>query len=203
MKKRPLPKCGAKTQTGEPCKLTAGHGTDHFGEGRCKFHGGKTPDRVKFKEKNKAAEKHGFYTKHLPEETLELFDEMELCPIDMQWDVVRLQYMAIMRAQKLMYVKDQEDHARFKTAMSTGVTDSETHEIQAAWDRQEQFLSAQSRAITAFNRTVKQYEEMLLSDLATEEQKERVNLLKARVEILTGANEEYEDMSDALEDVYG
>lgn len=34
------PICGAKAGSGHPCKNPAGHGTDHPGEGRCKFHGG-------------------------------------------------------------------------------------------------------------------------------------------------------------------
>ena len=34
-------KCEAKAKrTGEPCQLPAGWGTDHPGEGRCKYHGG-------------------------------------------------------------------------------------------------------------------------------------------------------------------
>lgn len=32
--------CGAENRDGEPCSLSAGWGTDHTGEGRCKFHGG-------------------------------------------------------------------------------------------------------------------------------------------------------------------
>jgi hypothetical protein len=32
--------CGAENRNGEPCSLSAGWGTDHNGEGRCKFHGG-------------------------------------------------------------------------------------------------------------------------------------------------------------------
>jgi len=35
------PTCGAKAKsTGVPCKLPAGYGTPHRGEGRCKIHGG-------------------------------------------------------------------------------------------------------------------------------------------------------------------
>jgi hypothetical protein len=37
-------RCGARSkQTGEPCKLGAGSGTDHPGIGQCRFHGGSTP----------------------------------------------------------------------------------------------------------------------------------------------------------------
>lgn len=40
--------CGAKTTRGEgTCQLSAGHGTDHPGVGRCKFHGGCTPSHQK------------------------------------------------------------------------------------------------------------------------------------------------------------
>ena len=54
--------CGAKNRNGEPCKLKAGWGTDHLGEGRCKFHGGKStgadPEKMK---KNKNSVKTGEY----------------------------------------------------------------------------------------------------------------------------------------------
>lgn len=35
-----MPRCGALTRDDDPCKLPAGYGTDHVGQGRCKFHGG-------------------------------------------------------------------------------------------------------------------------------------------------------------------
>jgi len=38
-----MAKCGAKTRDGGTCGQPAGWGTDHPGEGRCKFHGGATP----------------------------------------------------------------------------------------------------------------------------------------------------------------
>jgi hypothetical protein len=39
------PICGgkSKTQPGEVCKASAGFGTNHLGDGRCKFHGGSAP----------------------------------------------------------------------------------------------------------------------------------------------------------------
>jgi hypothetical protein len=36
-------RCGGRTRAGTPCKLPAGHGTDHPGIGRCDHHGGATP----------------------------------------------------------------------------------------------------------------------------------------------------------------
>jgi len=39
--------CGAKKRNGAPCQLAPGFGTDHPGIGRCKFHGGSTPNHEK------------------------------------------------------------------------------------------------------------------------------------------------------------
>ena len=36
--------CEAKTKKGTPCQRGAGYGTKHLGQGRCKFHGGATPN---------------------------------------------------------------------------------------------------------------------------------------------------------------
>lgn len=52
-------KCGAKNRNGEPCGHPAGWGTDHNGEGRCKFHGGTNPGAP---ENNGNAVKHNMYS---------------------------------------------------------------------------------------------------------------------------------------------
>ncbi len=36
--------CGAKTRAGTPCAKPAGWGTDHPSQGRCRLHGGNTPN---------------------------------------------------------------------------------------------------------------------------------------------------------------
>ena len=36
-------RCGGRTRSGRPCRLPAGHGTDHPGIGRCDHHAGSTP----------------------------------------------------------------------------------------------------------------------------------------------------------------
>lgn len=46
--KEPGDKCNARKTDGSGyCEHTAGWGTDHTGHGRCKFHGGSTPDQEK------------------------------------------------------------------------------------------------------------------------------------------------------------
>ena len=71
------PKCGAKTKAGTPCKLTAGHGTDHVGAGKCKLHGGASDGAP---EGNQNAVKHGAYSaiirERLSPDEQEVFDRI-------------------------------------------------------------------------------------------------------------------------------
>ena len=59
---------------------------------------------------NKKAEKYGFFSKYLPEETKEIFDAVaQADPLDLLWHQIQIAYAAIIRAQKIAYVKDQQD----------------------------------------------------------------------------------------------
>lgn len=130
---------------------------------------------------NKHAEKHGFYSRHLPEETAAIIDEINgMDPLDVLWKNIQIQFAAIIRAQKLMYVKDQQDKTVEKVEEKDGIVIGEKWEVQQAWDKQATFLSAQSRAMTTLNGLIKQYDAMLKAngELATEEQKARIALLK-------------------------
>ena len=125
---------------------------------------------------NKNAEKHGFFSKWLPAETMEIMQEIEeRSALDLLWDQIIIQYTAIIRAQKLMYVKDQQD----KTTEIVSSSDMGTSwDIQQAWDKHEKFLSAQSRAMTTLNGLIKQYEEMLHSSDDADERKARLEKLR-------------------------
>lgn len=46
-------KCGGKTTAGGQCTQAAGWGTDHAGFGRCKLHGGATPNGTKSAERER------------------------------------------------------------------------------------------------------------------------------------------------------
>lgn len=125
---------------------------------------------------NKNAEKHGFFSKWLPPETLEIMQEIEeKSPLDILWEQITIQYTAIIRAQKLMFVKDQQD----KTVEITSQSDmGVSYDIQQAWEKQEKFLSAQSRAMAALNSMIKQYEDMCRN---ADEQKEIAEERRARI----------------------
>ncbi|PRR70905.1 phage terminase small subunit [Clostridium thermopalmarium] len=146
--------------------------------------------------KNKNAEKHGFFSKYLPEETLELVDEIkEMDYLDILWENITIHYAGIIRAQRIMYVKDQEDMTKVlkKQKETSGVTtDSweKEYELQFAWDKQATFLNAQSRAMSELRNLIKQYDETLHKnwDLATDEQKARIEKLKIDIENTKGNN---------------
>lgn len=170
-------RCGAKTRSGTPCKNGA------MANGRCRMHGGKStgapPEKMK---RNQNAKKHGFFQKHMPAEAFGIMNELfEKDPIDMLWENIVIQYTAIIRAQKIMYVRDKRDRTTTRIEEKTGNVIGERWEVQHAWDKQATFLQAQSRAMATLQSMIKQYDELCKSGLATEEQKARIAVLKSKV----------------------
>ena len=136
-------------------------------------------------EQNKNAEKYGFFSKYLPEETVSIIQEMPTDPLDILWDQVQIAYAAIIRAQSIMYVRDQKDVTITKIGHKDGETVTEERwEVQQAWDKQGNFLQAQARAQKTLEGLIKQYDELLHKnwELASEEQKARIAVLKSQVE---------------------
>lgn len=133
---------------------------------------------------NTNAVKHGLFAKYLPAETLELVGAIEtMSPIDILWENICLKYAAIIRSQKIMYVKDADDFTERVVAEGKGMA----YQYNEAYDKQATFLMAQSRAMGTLMNLIKQYEEMCNSELATEEQKLRIEKLKK--EINNGADD--------------
>lgn len=150
---------------------------------------------------NKHAEKHGFFSKWLPEETKEILDEISgNDPIDLLWDNIQLQYAAIIRAQKLMHVKDQEDMTK---EVSMNGSETTAYDIQYSWDKQANFMTAQSRAMKTLEGMISKYDDLMHKnwDNVTEEQKERIALLKAQRSKLEQRDEEDDDGVEIINDV--
>nr|DAO93156.1 MAG TPA: Small Terminase [Caudoviricetes sp.] len=136
-------------------------------------------------EQNKNAEKYGFFSKYLPDETREIFSAIEQAdPLDLLWHQIQIAYAAIVRAQRIAYVKNQDDKTIEKVEDKTGNVIGEKWEVQQAWDKQEAFLKAQARAQGELRAMIKQYDEMLHKnwDLSTEEQKVRIESIRAKVD---------------------
>ncbi|MEX3422048.1 MULTISPECIES: phage terminase small subunit [Bacillus] len=137
---------------------------------------------------NHNAMTHGFFRKHFPEDVADLAAEiMEKNPIDMLWENITIQYTAIIRAQRLMFVKDQEDMSREvkkETDMGT------EYEIQFAWDKHATFLNAQSRAMSTLSSLIRDFDKLANIDderrLKLEAMKLNVKKVEAEVKKLSG-----------------
>lgn len=134
--------------------------------------------------RNKNAEKFGFFSKYLPEETVSIIQEMPTDPLDILWDQIQIAYAAIIRAQQIMYVRDAEDKTVEKVERKDGNVIGEKWEVQQAWDKQANFLSAQARAQKELGQLIHRYDELLHKnwELATEEQKTRIEQMRANTE---------------------
>lgn len=152
---------------------------------------------------NKNAEKHGFFSKYLPEETFSIIQEIEKKdPLDILWENIQIAYAAIVRAQQIMHVKDHDDKTVEKVEEKKGKDKKiigEKWEVQEAWDKQATFLKAQARAQAELRSLMKQYDELLHSnyDLANEEQKARIEQIKANTQRLTA--EPVDELDDGVE----
>ena len=132
---------------------------------------------------NKNAEKYGFFSKYLPDETREIFYSIEDAdPLDLLWHQIQIAYAAIIRAQRIAYVKDQQDKTIEKVEEKDGNVIGKRWEVQQAWDKQNNFLKAQARAQGELRSMIKQYDEMLHKnwELATEEQRTRIEAMKQK-----------------------
>jgi len=112
-------------------------------------HGGAAPP------KNKNAVTHGLFAKWLPDETSEILEVVEQqSAADIIWQNITIQYTAIIRAQKIMFVADAKDTSREVSSDGEMAT---AYAIQYAWDKQANFLAAQSRAMGTLANLIKQF----------------------------------------------
>lgn len=149
---------------------------------------------------NQNARKEGWYSKYYPTKVRNLIKEAEKAgssPLEILWAQIMTQWIAIVRAQEIMYVDSRDDKTielkKLKTQTDMvgpkgnqtplEVYREEEYEIQQAWDKHANFLNAQSRAMTTLSNLIRRYDEMLHNslDLATEEQKLRIEKLKEQI----------------------
>ncbi|OEI75458.1 hypothetical protein BG616_15160 [Bacillus subtilis] len=151
-------------------------------------------------QKNQNAVTHGFFSKFLPEETLEIMEEIqERSPADMIWDQIQIQYAAILRAQRIMFVSDKEEmikELKKKRSLISEVSEieEEEYEFQFAWDRHATFLNAQSRAMGELRSLIKQFDQLAHEAderrLKLEQMRLNIEKTKAEVERLTNKDDD-------------
>lgn len=160
-------------------------------------HGGTGPPE------NKNAEKYGFFSKYLPDETREIFSAIEQAdPLDLLWHQIQIAYAAIVRAQRIAYVKDQDDKTIEKIEEKVGNVIGRKWEVQQAWDKQENFLKAQARAQGELRAMIKQYDEMLHKDweAASEEQKARIEQIRTNTARMSSGDSDMDEGVEIIND---
>jgi uncharacterized protein YjcR len=155
---------------------------------------------------NDHALKHGFFRKYLPkdEETLEIYDSSgEMDVLDLLYEEIRIAFTNFIRAQKIMFVKDQDDVTKvlkkekaqkeLEKDKDGNIVVHDTYverewEYQFAWDKQAKLLTSQAAAMRMLTSKIKQYEDMVRS-MPLEQVKEvhllRVEKLKADINAAT------------------
>ncbi|AHL70857.1 hypothetical protein BW16_05455 [Bacillus pumilus] len=134
--------------------------------------------------RNQNAKTHGFYSKHMPAEAFEIMQDIqEFSPVDLLWEQIQIQFTAIVRAQKIMFVESKDEMIKELKKKKSVVSDSadieeEEYEFQFAWDRHATFLNAQSRAMGELRSLIKQFD-----NIAHETDERRLKLEQMRLNI--------------------
>lgn len=133
---------------------------------------------------NTNAVKHGLFAKYLPQEVYEIAQEIsDKQPIDILWENITLTYATLLHAQRILHVQDIEDTTSLVTSTAKGGVGYEHH---TSWDKQSRAITAIARAQTELRGMIKTYDELTRSPLVTEEQRLRIDNLKAQL----GSNDE-------------
>lgn len=130
--------------------------------------------------------RHGLYAKFLPPEVKEVIDEIQGAdPVDMLIMSGEMLFAQIIRAMRIMHVKNEFDHSKETRRFSGGggilkATEVE-YEIQMAWDRQANFMKAITRSMAELRGIIKSLTELADAGRANEEQELRIEKLKLEI----------------------
>ena len=120
---------------------------------------------------NQNAVKHGLFAKYLPQETMDIVEQIgNMSPIEMLWMNIKMHFAQIMRAQQIMFVTSKEEmikelkKEKYEVIERNGEAETVPtelqYEFQFAWDRHATFLNSQSRAMAELRNMLKQFSEM-------------------------------------------
>ncbi|TDM49988.1 hypothetical protein ETI06_05805 [Macrococcoides goetzii] len=108
-----------------------------------------------FTERNSVAKQHGLLSRYIPKETMELMgiaDSMDAA--DIIWAQIQIQFAAIIRAQNVMWVGNDEDHS---SEITSSGEFGDSYKVAFAYEKYASFLSAQSRAMAELRSALKQF----------------------------------------------
>ena len=141
------------------------------------------------------------FAKYLPQEVYEIAQEVsEKQPIDILWENITLTYANLLHAQRILFVQDIEDSNTLITSEGKAGVGYEHH---TAWDKQGKALAAIARAQSELKSMIKTYDELTRSPLVTEEQRQRIELLKIKIESNQDSKSDTSLMTALLDAVKG
>lgn len=130
--------------------------------------------------------KYGNYSNRIPLSVKNIMEELDVeNPLEKLWRSICLQEARIINMQNIMHVESKDDMTKVLKKTSSGESmESEEYEIQFAWDKEANLINTQSKAYNTLAKMIKQYDDMIHAnwELATEEQKKRIELLKVRID---------------------
>jgi uncharacterized protein YjcR len=151
---------------------------------------------------NTNALKHGLFAKYLPQEVYEIAQELsDKQPIEILWENITLTYANLLHAQRVLHVQDVDDTTSLLIASTA--KGGASYEIHTAWDKQGKALAAIARAQAELKSMIKTYDELTRSSLVTEEQRQRIELLKIKIESNQGSKSDTSLMEALLNAVKG
>lgn len=151
---------------------------------------------------NNNALKHGLFAKYLPQEVYEIAQELsDKQPIEILWENITLTYANLLHAQRVLHVQDVDDTTSLLIASTA--KGGASYEIHTAWDKQGKALAAIARAQAELKSMIKTYDELTRSPLVTEEQRQRIELLKIKIESNQGSKSDTSLMTALLDAVKG
>ncbi|PGQ74929.1 phage terminase small subunit [Bacillus cereus] len=151
--------------------------------------------------RNGNAATHGLYRKYLPQELYDLKEELEEAinndPLSILWESIMLQHAQIIHAQRIMFVKDNEDMT--KELRKNKLTESgyeEEWEIQFAWDKQASFLNAQSKALSTLSALIRDFDRLANID---DERRAKLEFIQVQIDkIKSNTNNDDNDIEPVV-----
>ena len=111
--------------------------------------------------RNTNAEKHGLFSKYFTDDTKDIYESLvDSDPLALLWHNIMFMQAELLRSQKIMYVKDQNDKTIEKVGYTEGKTVGETWEVQQAWDKQASYIKAVARIEAELRNMIKDYLEL-------------------------------------------
>lgn len=125
--------------------------------------------------------------KILPKTMVNLIAELQdESPLDKLWRNILMQEARIINMQRITHVKNKNDITKELKKVVEGKNPTIEYEISFAHDKENSTVTAMSKAMETLSRMIERYEKLINQnwDLATEEQRLKIEKLKHEVNVL-------------------